>query len=102
MQIYMWCGRVLLTFSDVIALSVCLGFDYVALDESLHDLLQAADENRGWNSHKMSNNNKRKVQHTVPYLVSGRTIRGAIRTQAFADAKLQSGEEMSENRNDLH
>lgn len=45
-NIHLWCRRGLLTFGYLVALSVCLGFDYVALYESLHDLLQAAVGNK--------------------------------------------------------
>lgn len=48
-QIHIWCCRVCLTFSDLVALFVRLGFDYVALYESLHDLLQAAIQNKRLN-----------------------------------------------------
>lgn len=92
----MWCRRVGLTFCDLVALSVRLGFDYVALYESLHDLLRAAGKTGG-NSHNVSNielktGKKTNKQHMVSYLVSGWTVRSSVRIQAFVHAKLQGGD----------
>lgn len=60
-KIHLCCRRVLLTFGYLVALSVRLGFDDVALYESLHDLLQAAFGNK---KRLKPSSNKRQSIHS--------------------------------------